>query len=84
MAIEGLLTIEARKIRPEARVRFERNGPILTMFWDWEYRGQNLNYSRSELVQDYANDPELVGAVIDFCAIQMGILERGIDDATPR
>ncbi len=29
-------------------------------------------------------DPEMVGAVVDFCVIQMGILEKGIDDAAPR
>ena len=53
MAIEGQLTMEARKARPEASVRFERNGQILR-------------------------------AVVDFCVIQMGILEKGIDDAAPR
>lgn len=84
MAIEGQLTMEARKARPEASVRFERDGEILTMVWDWEYEGQRLSYSRAELCQDYEKDPEMVGAVVDFCLIQMAILERGIDDAALR
>lgn len=84
MAIEGQLTVEARRVKPESRVRFERNGPILTMFWDWEYKGQNLSYSRAELLQDYERDAEMVGAVVDFCMIQMGILEKGVDDAEPQ
>lgn len=83
MAIEGQLTTEARKAKPEARVRFERNGTILTMLWDWEYKGQKLNYARAELLQDYERDVEMVGAVVDFCVIQMGILEKGVDDAEP-
>lgn len=60
---------------------FERNGPILTMLWDWEYKGQKLRYSRAELRQDYERDTEMVGVVVDFCVIQMGLLEKGIDDA---
>lgn len=84
MTIEGQLTMEARKVKPEARVRFERNGPILTMLWDWEYKGQKMSYSRAELRQDYERDSEMVGAVVDFCVIQMGILEKGIDDAAPQ
>ncbi|TLU69580.1 hypothetical protein FFB58_00720 [Enterobacter sp. MF024] len=84
MAIERQLTVEARKARPEASVRFERDGQILTMFWDWEYKGQRLSYSRAELRQDYEKDPEMVGAVVDFCVIQMGVLEKGIDDAALR
>ncbi|EOC9629162.1 hypothetical protein U3C44_13600 [Enterobacter asburiae] len=84
MTIEGQLTMEARKVKPEARVRFERNGQILTMLWDWEYKGQKMSYSRAELRQDYERDPEMVGAVVDFCVIQMGILEKGIDDAAPQ
>lgn len=83
MAIEGQLTMEAGRAKPEARVRFERDGQILTMLWDWEYKGQKLNYSRAELRQDYEKDPEMIGAVVNFCVIQMGILEKGIDDATP-
>lgn len=84
MAIEGQLTMQARKVKAEARVRFERKGSILMILWDWEYKGQKLSYSRAELWQDYERDDEMVGAVVDFCVIQMGILEKGIDDAALR
>lgn len=83
MTIEGKLTTEARKAKPEASVRFEKNRQFLTMFWEWEYKEQKLSYSRAELCQDYEKDPEMVGAVIDFCLIQIGILEKRIDDAAP-
>lgn len=33
MAIKGQLTMEARKVKPEVRVQFERNCPILIMLW---------------------------------------------------
>ena len=54
------------------------------MLWDWEYKGQKLSYSRAELRQDYERDTEMVGAVVDFCVIQMGLLEKGVDDAAPQ
>jgi hypothetical protein len=50
VAIKGQLTMEARKVKLEARVRFERNNPILTMLWDWKYKGQKLSYNRGGVV----------------------------------
>ncbi|EPH5845202.1 hypothetical protein ACS25O_000593 [Enterobacter ludwigii] len=84
MAIEGQLTMEARRAKPEARVRFERNGQILTMIWEWEFKGQVLSYTRAELLQDYERDEGMVGAVVDFSVIQMDILEKKIDGAALR
>jgi hypothetical protein len=84
VAIKGQLTMEAIEVKPEARMSFERNGPILTMLWDWEYKGQKLSYSRAELRQDYERDTEMVGAVVDFCVIQMGFSEKGVDDVAPQ
>lgn len=83
MPFEGQLTVEARKVKPEARIRFESNSLVLTMFWEWEYKGQQLSYDRAELRKDYDEDPELVGSVIDFSMNQIGVIEKGIDDARP-
>ncbi|MDH2375742.1 hypothetical protein AB7092_10695 [Providencia rettgeri] len=65
-------------------MRFDRNCPILTMLWDWEYKNQKLSYSSAELQQDYERDIEMVGAVVDFCVSQMTLLEKGVDYPAPQ
>ncbi|MBJ8746094.1 hypothetical protein I5403_12290 [Citrobacter farmeri] len=82
MTLEEELTIAAGKVRPEAHVWFDRSGPDLIMFWRWTYKNKDLEYSRAEKLQDYNADYELVGAVVDFCVIQMGLMEKEIDDTT--
>jgi len=81
MSIEDQLRYEARKAKPDANIRFENNGHILKIFWSWQYKGHELDFPWSAETKDFINDPEYVGAVIDFSLIQMKVLENGLDDA---